>query len=100
MDVRSILSHELLVGDYLGVISSMHHPNTSAEWRSWSTSTPTWADATSTRTCSTSRPHRWGVLSGGDEPLFTFSRLPDQTDTWQQHRIQEQQAFWERDQPK
>jgi hypothetical protein len=26
MDVRSILSHELLVGDYLGVISSMHHP--------------------------------------------------------------------------
>jgi hypothetical protein len=42
----------------------------------------------------------WGVLSGGDEPLFTFSRLPDQTDTWQQHRIQEQQAFWERDQPK
>jgi hypothetical protein len=41
-----------------------------------------------------------GVLSGGDEPLFTFSRLPDQTDTWQQHRIQEQQAFWERDHPK
>jgi hypothetical protein len=27
MDVRSILSHELLVGDYLGVISSMHHPD-------------------------------------------------------------------------
>ena len=26
MDVRSILSHELLVGDYLGVIASMHHP--------------------------------------------------------------------------
>jgi hypothetical protein len=25
---------------------------------------------------------------------------PDQTDTWQQHRIQEQQAFWERDHPK
>jgi hypothetical protein len=29
--------------------------------------------------------------------LFSFSRLPDQTDTWQQHRIQEQQAFWQRD---
>jgi hypothetical protein len=42
----------------------------------------------------------WGVLSGGAEPLFTFSRLSDQTDTWQQHRIQEQQAFWQRDQPK
>jgi hypothetical protein len=26
MDVRSILSHELLVGDYLGVIASMHRP--------------------------------------------------------------------------
>jgi hypothetical protein len=26
MDVRSILSHELVVGDYLGVLSSMHHP--------------------------------------------------------------------------
>jgi hypothetical protein len=26
MDVRSILSHELVVGDSLGVISSMHHP--------------------------------------------------------------------------
>jgi hypothetical protein len=26
MDVRPILSHELLVGDYLGVISSMRHP--------------------------------------------------------------------------
>jgi hypothetical protein len=26
MNIRSILSHELLVGDYLGVISSMHHP--------------------------------------------------------------------------
>jgi hypothetical protein len=29
--------------------------------------------------------------------MFSFSRLPDQTDTWQQHRIQEQQAFWQRD---
>jgi hypothetical protein len=26
MDVRSMLSHELVIGDYLGVISSMHHP--------------------------------------------------------------------------
>jgi hypothetical protein len=26
MDIRSILSHELVVGDYLGVISSLHHP--------------------------------------------------------------------------
>jgi hypothetical protein len=26
MDVRPILSHELLVGDYLGVIASMHQP--------------------------------------------------------------------------
>jgi hypothetical protein len=26
MDIRPILSHELVVGDYLGVISSMHHP--------------------------------------------------------------------------
>jgi hypothetical protein len=30
-------------------------------------------------------------------PVIAFSRLPDQTDTWQQHRIQEQQAFWQRD---
>jgi hypothetical protein len=29
--------------------------------------------------------------------MFSFSRLPDQTDTWQQRRIQEQQAFWQRD---
>jgi hypothetical protein len=29
--------------------------------------------------------------------MFSFSRLPDQTDTWQQHRIGEQQAFWQRD---
>ena len=34
--------------------------------------------------------------SGGDAPLFSFSRLPDQTDTWQQDRIQDQQAFWQR----
>jgi hypothetical protein len=27
MDIRSILSHELVVGDYLGVISSLHHPD-------------------------------------------------------------------------
>jgi hypothetical protein len=26
MNIRPILSHELLVGDYLGVISSMHQP--------------------------------------------------------------------------
>jgi hypothetical protein len=26
MDIRPILSHELIVGDYLGVISSMGHP--------------------------------------------------------------------------
>src|SRR5919199_4577956 len=26
MDIRSMLSHELVVGDYLGVILSMHHP--------------------------------------------------------------------------
>jgi hypothetical protein len=29
--------------------------------------------------------------------MFSFSRLPDQTDTWQQNRIQDQQAFWHRD---
>jgi hypothetical protein len=39
----------------------------------------------------------WGVLSGEDDAMFTFSRIPDVTDTWQQHRIQEQQAFWQRD---
>jgi hypothetical protein len=32
--------------------------------------------------------------------MFSFSRLPDQTDTWQQHRIHDRQAFWQRDQPK
>jgi hypothetical protein len=26
MDLRPILSHEFLVGDYLDVLSSMHHP--------------------------------------------------------------------------
>ena len=26
MNIRPILSHELLVGDYLGVIASMHQP--------------------------------------------------------------------------
>jgi hypothetical protein len=26
MGIRAILSHELVVGDYLGVISSVHHP--------------------------------------------------------------------------
>jgi hypothetical protein len=31
MDVRPILSHELVVGDYLGVLSSMHHPEPSGE---------------------------------------------------------------------
>jgi hypothetical protein len=29
MEVRPILSHELIVGDYLGVLSSMHHPEPS-----------------------------------------------------------------------
>jgi hypothetical protein len=41
MDVRPILSHELVVGDDLGVLSSMHHRSPSVGWRSWSTSTPT-----------------------------------------------------------
>jgi hypothetical protein len=59
-----------------------------------------WRDVPEDRRTSDERDVYWGVLSGGAEPLFTFSRLPDQTDTWQQHRIQEQQAFWQRDQPK
>jgi hypothetical protein len=59
-----------------------------------------WRDVPEDRRTSDEKDVYWGVLSGGDEPLFTFSRLPDGTDTWQQHRIQEQQAFWQRDQPK
>ena len=141
MDVRSILSHELLVGDYLGVISSMHRPEHFRRVEkleyidadlgrahlkqdvfyleaakmgpviAWchgiagplilpAGDVHIWRDVPEDRRTSDERDMYWGVLSGGAEPLFTFSRLPDQTDTWQQHRIQEGQAFWERDQPK
>jgi hypothetical protein len=35
-----------------------------------------------------------GVLSGGEEPLFSFSRLPDQADTWQQRRNVQRSQTW------
>jgi hypothetical protein len=56
-----------------------------------------WLDVPQDRQTADEQDGYWGVLSGGDAPMFTFSRLPDQTDTWQQHRIQERQAFWQRD---
>ena len=40
-------------------------PSTSVASRSWSTSTPTSAGTTSSRTCSTSRPRTWGRSSPG-----------------------------------
>jgi len=56
-----------------------------------------WLDVPEDRRTADQKDVYWGVLSGGDAPLFSFSRLPDQTDTWQQHRIQDRQAFWQRD---
>jgi len=138
MDVRTILSHELVVGDYLGVISSMHHPDhfrrvekleyidvdlgrrhlkndvfylEAAQMGpviAWchgiagplilpAGDVHIWFDAPEDRRTSDEQDVYWGVLDGKDEPMFTFSRLPDGTDTWQQHRIQEGQAFWQRD---
>jgi hypothetical protein len=47
-----------------------------------------WLDVPQDRRTSDEEDVYWGVLSGGDEPMFSFSRLPDQTDTWQRHRIQ------------
>jgi hypothetical protein len=90
MDVRPILSHELVVGDYLGVIASMQQPEHFRRVH-------VWLDVPQDRRTADENQVYWGVLSGGNAPLFTFSRLPDKTDTWQQHRIQEQQAFWQRD---
>jgi hypothetical protein len=141
MNIRPILSHELVVGDYLGVISSMHQPEhfrrvekleyvdadlgrrhlkqdvfylEAAQMGpviAWchgiagplilpAGDVHIWRDVPEDRRTSDERDVYWGVLSGGAEPLFTFSRLPDQTDTWQQHRIQEGQALWQRDPPK
>jgi hypothetical protein len=138
MDVRPILSHELLVGDYLGVISSMRHPEhfrrvekleyvdvdlgrrhlkddvfylEAAQMGpviAWchgiagplilpAGDVHIWLDTPDDRRTSDERDVYWGVLSGEDDAMFTFSRIPDVTDTWQQHRIQEQQAFWQRD---
>ena len=137
MDVRPILSHELVVGDYLGVIASMHHP---AHFRrvekleyidvdlgrqhlkndvfyleaaqmgpviAWchgiagplilpAGDVHVWLDPPDDRRTSDERDVYWGVL-GGEEAMFTFSRIPDATDTWQQHRIHEGPAFWQRD---
>jgi hypothetical protein len=56
-----------------------------------------WLDVPQDRQTADEQNSYWGVLSGGEKPLFSFSRLPDQTDTWQQHRMQEQQGFWQRD---
>jgi hypothetical protein len=138
MNVRPILSHELVVGDYLGVISSMHQPEHFRRVEkleyvdadlgrhhlkhdvfsleaanmgpviAWchgiagplilpAGDVHVWLDVPQDRQTADENQVYWGVLSGGDAPLFTFSRLPDQTDTWQQHRIQERQAFWQRD---
>jgi hypothetical protein len=138
MDVRPILSHELLVGDYLGVIASMHRPehfrrvekleyidadlgrahlNHDVFYLEAARMGPViawchgiagplilpagdvhiWLDVPQDRRTADEQDGYWGVLSGGDAPMFSFSRLPDQTDTWQQHRIEERQAFWQRD---
>jgi hypothetical protein len=138
MTIRSILSHELVVGDYLGVIASMHQPEhfrrvEKLEYVDVDLGRPhlkhdvfyleaanmgpviawchgiagplilpagdvhVWLDVPQDRQTTDENQVYWGVLSGGDAPMFSFSRLPDQTDTWQQHRIQEQQAFWQRD---
>jgi hypothetical protein len=138
MDIRSILSHELLVGDYLGVIASMHHPEhfrrvekleyvdadlgrrhlkDDVFYLEAANMGPVIAwchgiagplilpagdvhilrDVPEDRRISDEKDVYWGVLSGEGEPLFTFSRLPDVTDTWQQRRIQEGHAFWLRD---
>ena len=138
MDIRSMLSHELVVGDYLGVILSMHHPEhfrrvekleyidaglgrqhlkndlfylEAAEMGpviAWchgiagplilpAGDVHVWLDVPEDRRKSDEKDVYWGVLSGEDEPMFTFSRLPDKTDTWQQHRVEERQAFWQRD---
>jgi hypothetical protein len=138
MDIRSILSHELLVGDYLGVIASMRHPDHFRRVEkleyvdadlgrrhlkddvfyleaagmgpviAWchgiagplilpAGDVHIWRDVPEDRRTSDEKGVYWGVLSGEGEPLFTFSRLPDGTDTWQQHRIEEGHAFWLRD---
>jgi hypothetical protein len=138
MDVRPILSHELVVGDYLGVIASMHHPEhfrrvekleyidvdlgrrhlrndvfylEAAQMGpviAWchgiagplilpAGDVHVWLDVPEDRRTSDERDVYWGVLNGDAEAMFTFSRIPDVTDTWQQHRIQEGQAFWQRD---
>jgi hypothetical protein len=138
MDIRPILSHELIVGDYLGVISSMGHPEhfrrlekleyidagigrqhlrndlfyleaaTMGPVIAWchgiagplilpAGDVHVWLDVPEDRRKSDEEIRYWDVLSGEDEPMFTFSRLPDETDTWQQHRIQEGPTFWQRD---
>ena len=138
MNIRPILSHELLVGDYLGVISSMHEPTHFRRVEkleyidadlgrthlkhdvfyleaanmgpviAWchgiagplilpAGDVHVWLDVPQDRQMADEKNRYWGVLSGGEAPMFSFSRLPDQTDTWQQHRIQERQAFWHRD---
>jgi hypothetical protein len=138
MDIRPILSHELVVGDYLGVVSSMHHPEhfrrvekleyidadlgrrhlkhdvfylEAAQMGpviAWchgiagplilpAGDVHIWLDVPQDRRTSDEKDAFWGVLSGEGEPMFTFSRLPDGTDTWQQHRIQEGKAFSQRD---
>lgn len=138
MNIRSILSHELLVGDYIGVITSMQQPEhfrrvEKLEYIDADLGRPhlkhdvfyleaakmgpviawchgiagplilpagdvhIWLDVPQDRQTVDEQNRYWGVLSGGEEPLFSFSRLPNQTDTLQQHRIQEQQAFWQRD---
>ena len=138
MDIRPVLSHELIVGDYLGVISSMGHPEHFRRLEkleyidagigrqhlkndlfyleavmmgpviAWchgiagplilpAGDVYIWLDVPEDRRKSDEENLYWGVLSGGDEPMFTFSRLPDETDTWQQRRIQEGPTFWQRD---
>jgi len=138
MDIRPILSHELIVGDYLGVILSIgdpehfrrlekleyidaglgrQHLKNDLFYLEAATMRPViawchgiagplilpagdvhvWLDVPEDRRTSDEENTYWGVLSSKDEPMFTFSRLPDETDTWQQHRIKEGQTFWQRD---
>ncbi|HEV3399891.1 MAG TPA: hypothetical protein VG693_11430, partial [Actinomycetes bacterium] len=115
MDVRPILSHELLVGDYLGVIASMHQPEHFRRVEkleyidadlgrshlkhdvfyleaanmgpviAWchgiagplilpAGDVHIWLDVPQDRQTADEQNGYWGILSGGEEPLFSFSR--------------------------
>jgi len=71
MDVRPILSHELVVGDYLGVIAWCH--GIAGPLILPAGDVHIWLDAPEDRRTSDEQDVYWGVLSGEDEPMFTFS---------------------------